>query len=81
MWDGRIYLTSNEGDDLVVLAVDAADGHRAGGLPGGDRSAAGGRSPSRESPGCGAADRSRRGRDDRDDRDDRYPLVCWLSRS
>jgi len=26
LWDGRLFLTSNEGDDLVVLAVDAADG-------------------------------------------------------
>ena len=27
MWDGRIYLTSNEGDDLVVLAVDREGFH------------------------------------------------------
>lgn len=26
VWDGRIYLTSNEGDDLVLLCVDAGDG-------------------------------------------------------
>ena len=26
VWDGRIYLTSNEGDDLVLLCVNAADG-------------------------------------------------------
>jgi len=26
VWDGRIYLTSNEGDDLALLCVDAGDG-------------------------------------------------------
>lgn len=26
VWDERIYVTSNEGDDLVLLAVDATDG-------------------------------------------------------
>ncbi len=26
VWSGRIYLTSNEGDDLVLLCVEAADG-------------------------------------------------------
>ena len=26
VWNGRLYLTSNEGDDLVLLCIDAADG-------------------------------------------------------
>ena len=26
VWNGRLYLTSNEGDDLVLLCVEAADG-------------------------------------------------------
>ena len=26
IWDDRVYLTSNEGDDLVLLCIDAADG-------------------------------------------------------
>jgi len=26
VWEGRVFLTSNDGDDLVVLAVSAADG-------------------------------------------------------
>lgn len=26
VWNGRLYLTSNEGDDLVLLCIEAADG-------------------------------------------------------